>query len=724
MLPFHFFTDLTYACCGGRTHYHSPLAGAWFYLPQPHWQDVPGVVFGPTLCSSILSTAIAPVPPNLDPPIWLEVLRCIIDQTNCQHSVWNSPRSAGSARQDPLSIAAAASVWIGGGGPGPTAREEWMCWYGTKLRSLVPTLKAGSGKWLVLSDTGQGGTGEVQVLGGGGWTARIVKPQEWEDWGRSPLQAAWNVPAGWEGTIGGSDTGEPQPGTPSIVLPPFAVWLRVVLRGSPGRAVQGYLRRMAREVYLPCEFGGASGEMARQWLGALIEAEVGAEFRAQNNTTPVPGAASGRGEVVQCSSDGVASMATARRAAVNVFFREELLRFGSGEAPVAPVGGPLTWLWPLEAVVTACGRAGPLGGSMLARHGGGSNGPRREHTNVFTVDAPPTALARALCAVPHDLLCGSRRFGSRDGGRPPPATTRAFATRAVDLAARALATPPCRHWSVARRLLLGLGMLYHALAKPRPVKDGTGDGSPGNARAGAVETGTRSACKDREAAAAQTAALSTIENLVRIALGTDSGVDELRNGCAPGSVAKEPWHAGSFERGTLVLPSACRSLRSLEARSGVAEDFAEALRDAGAWRAAAAFFRPREVVESPPLASTPSPAQLGPAVPRPSRHFPHKRGTATTSAQPVAGTMDSGASSAACLCPDSDKNQRRSGMEHVCAASVSQVAPSLCPDTIKSSPGRTLTRSIAASKEVGPAPPPRRVLPVRATRSSDREKGL
>lgn len=689
------------------------------------------MVFGPTLCSSVLSTAIAPVPANLDPPMWLEVLRCIVDQTNCAHSVWRSPRPAGSAQQDPLAIAAAASVWIGGGGPGPTAREEWMRWYGTKLRSLVPTLKAGSGKWLVLSDTGKSGTaGEVQVLGGAGCAARVVKSQEWEERGRSPLQAAWNVPAGCgEAVGGGSDTGGAKPGTPSVVLPPFAVWLRVVLRGSPGCAegfLQGYLRRMAREVYLPCEFGGASGEMARQWLGALIEAEVGAEVRAHSKTTSAAAAAPKRVEVVPGLPNSVADIATARRVSVNAFFREELLRFGSGEVPVAPVGGPLTWLWPLEAVVTACGRTGPLGGGILARLGGGSSGPGQERTNVFTVDVPSSALARALCAVPHDLLCGSRRFGS-DGGRPPPATTRAFVTRAVDLAARALATPPCRHWSVARRLLLGLGMLYHALAKPQPVKSVQKEGSPANVRAEAMETGARSARTDGEAAAAQAGALSAIENLIRIALGTDSGVDDLRNGCAPGSVAKGSRHAAaSSERSAVVLPFACRSLRPLEAGSGAAalKGFAEALRDAGAWRAAAAFFTPAEVVKSPPLTGTQSPAQLDPAVPRPSRHSPYKGRAAATFDQHVASTGVNGAVTAACHCPDSDKNQRSSGTNHVCSVRASHVAPPHCRDMSKSPSSRKSTRLNAASKEVGPAPPPRRVAPVHATRSSNRDEGL
>lgn len=609
-------------------------------------------MFRPRLCSSALNSAVAPVPGNADPPIWLDVLRYLLDSGSCDLSSWtpSSPESSSDGPQDPFSLAAAAAVWIGGDGPEDghnsdrSERDAWVRWYGSKLGPLVTARHfTGPGKWLVLS--GVEGTRGVLVHGGLRWAAHTVKPEDWQDWGRSPLQAAWNFPAGERAEtetksgggsnarnvpaggeagagaeIGGGSTAwnfpagggaevgaksgggsdmEKEGPPPSIVLPPFAAWLRVVLRGAPNCGeglLEGYLRRMAREVYLPCEFGGASGEMARQWLGALIEAEAGADGRAKNGAAPATSAAC-KGVVADkhASPDCADAPAAARRLAVQAFFREELLRFGSGEAPAAPVGGPLTWLWPLEAVVTACGRSGVLGGSMLARRrrswGRDSIGPPDESSNARVVlDTPPSALARALCAVPHDLLCGSRRFG-RGGGRPPPATLRAFATRAVDLAARALATPPCRHWSVARRLLLGLGLLYHALARPEAA---AGNGNlprlPGS-RAGGTETaeGNARELADGEAAVAQTAALATIETLIRVALGGE---------CKPGgglnwSRSDEAEHGGSgTNKGSgPVLPSACRSLRPLET-SGCAgsNDLAKALRGAGAWRAATAFF--------------------------------------------------------------------------------------------------------------------------------------
>lgn len=657
------------------------------------------------------------MPAGLGPPVWLEVLRCLIDEESCDISGWAPSRSGGRAKGDPLALAAAASTWIGGGGPG--AGNAWMSWYGAKLGSLIPTSNAAPINWLVLADA-DGSTGAgVQVRAGVGWAARVVRPQEWQDWGRSPLQAAWNVPAEWRMGKGGSDT---NPGLPPIVLPPFAAWLRVVLRGGPSCAegvLEGYLRRMAREVYLPCEFGGASGEMARQWLGALIEAEAGAEARAQKSATPVTMASAAT--VSPDSSYSAANVAAARQLAVKSFFREELLRFGSGEAPVAPVGGPLTWLWPLEAVVAACGRAGPLGGGRLVRHRGACKGSERTDGPKAraVLDSSPSALARALHAVPHDLLCGSRRFGM-GGGQPPPATLRAFSTRAVDLAARALATPPCRHWSVARRLLLGLGLLYHALAKSETAS--ATDLAPSS---GTVKTTAGNACTDAEAAAAQTTALSTIASLIQIALGSGGDVpDGPQNGRSAG-VDGEHRGAPTCKTGTPLLPSACRTLRPLESvQCAGVEQFAEALRDAGAWRAATAFCGPRDVEPNRPLAS-PAPSDCV-------RHGRHRHSSSETVCIPQAVCEHpvgaNGANGPSAAGSDDDRKKRRRGEREL--HSLSQDAPSLAStgSTPKwKTPSAQKATSRSKNDSTGkdrPASSPRRVLPVRATRRSDRANAV
>lgn len=581
-------------------------------------------------------------------------------------------------------MAAAAAVWIGGDGPGKglsgdrSTREAWVRWYGAKLGPLIPTSDADLRSWLVLSsatavgstDAGEG----VNVRTGMAGVARSVRSREWEYWGRSPLQAAWNFPGEWRrerndvgATADTADADARQAPPAAIVLPPFASWLRVVLRGGPScpdGLLEAYLRRMAREVYLPCQFNGASGEMARQWLGALIEAEAGAEGRARGNATTAPGGGGGGGSSgavsiggsavkTEFSSEGGAGTSSARRLVVRAFFREELLRFGSGEASAAaaPVGGPLTWLWPLEAVVAACGKAGPFGGYVLAQRrrgrGRGSAPPEGVPPGDATatrvaLDGPPSALARALCTVPHDLLCGARRF-DRGGGQPPPAvaTLRAFAMRAVDLAARALATPPCRHWSVARRLLLGLGLLYHALAKPRPALGGELPKSLGGASrtAGAVGGLSGSSSSSTRAdegaadsqASAQAAALSAIETLVRTALGLGDGDDgggdaagAAQNGSSAARAARgSAGEAGCRPGGTLLLTPACLALRPLETGSCAgAVDFAEALRGAGAWRAAAAFFGPRKSTATQNQARAASFAEPPTAVAQPARLLP------------------------------------------------------------------------------------------------------
>lgn len=591
-------------------------------------------VFGPNLCSCALETAVAPVPRGRGPPLWLDVLRCVVEGENGGLASWPTAHMRTSAQQDPLAIAAAASVWIGGGGPGGShsnrcgdTRKAWISWYGAKLGSLLPVNDTGSGWWLVLSrvEGNDEDGGGVQVRGGVGWAARVLTPQSWENWGRSPLEAAWHVPAGLAvGTARPLDSSGPR--APPIVLPPFAAWLRVVLRGGKGCGeglLEGYMRRMAREVYLPCEFGGASSEMARQWLGALIEAEVAAEAKVKGQgSSAQDSSASGPGRTQNGAPDNFAST---RRGAVTSFFREELLRFGSGEAPVAPIGGPLTWLWPLEAIVSACGRAGPLGfGSSSYNHLGKDPVAEVGTDSRVSFDSPSSALARALGAVPHDLLCGSRRFGV-GGGRPPPATLRAFATRAVDLAARALATPPCRHWSVARRLLLGLGLLYHALAKPAQTARAV-QASPLLSRARAVDVQPGGAASvDPEAAAAQAAALATIDCLIRVALGGSGVADRTDDGCRIRTQVASPSDAISGQRrraslmplkpgATVLLPTSCRSLRPLNVggRAGW-DDFVEALSGAGAWRTAAALTRHQDdATPSSPALKRDSPAMLSP----------------------------------------------------------------------------------------------------------------
>lgn len=593
---------------------------------------------------------MAPVTPDARPPLWLEVLRCLIGKGEFDISGWiNSGDVEGDApQQGPLAAAAAAAVWIGGDGPGAgqsgdrRTHESWVRWYGARLGGLIPKNDGEQGSWLVLSNAAaESRVLGVQVRTGGGRAAHTIRPEEWERWGRSPLQAAWNFPGGW-GTGAGNEEDSPVTGTqeapPAIVLPPFALWLRAVLRGGPDcreGLLEAYLGRMAREVYLPCQFGGASGEMALQWLGALIEAEVGAEGRTKQNASSMAGGASRSADFSTASAAGTA--APARELVVKSFFREELLRFGSGQAAAAPIGGPLTWLWPLEAVVAACGKAGSFGGVRLARRRrrGGSLGPEGpplgDPAASIVLDGPPSALARALFTVPHDLLCGSRRF-DRGGGQPPPATAtlRAFATRAVDLTARALATPPCRHWSVARRLLLGLGLLYHALAEPGlEVRDGASSQKPlgaAAARAGAVEpVAGHARAADEEAAAvqarAQAAALSAIESLVSTALGLDhdvAGAGEAQYGGSSARCVEGEQYRGARAAvmlgSTTLLTSACRALRPLETGSCAgADDFAEALRGAGAWRAAAAFFGRRRKAPRPQVAQAAAPLVQHPA---------------------------------------------------------------------------------------------------------------
>lgn len=596
-------------------------------------------VFQPALCSKALSTVVAPVTSDVRPPIWLEVLRCL-----CDSSSWSSSRVEDGGQQGSLAVVAAAAVWIGGDGPGKGlcgeryTREAWVRWYGAKLGPLIPTSDADLRNWLILSSAAGGSLdGGIDIRTGMAGAARCVHPREWEHWGRSPLQAAWNFPGRWGASNDVTPDTDAEKAPPAIVLPPFASWLRVVLRGGascPDDLLRAYLQRMAREVYLPCQFNGASGEMARQWLGALIEAEAGADGRSKNIAPVVgsTGAASNGGAVkTDFSSESGAGTASARRLVVKDFFREELLRFGSGEASAAPIGGPLTWLWPLEAVFAACGKAGPFGGGVLARRRCGSVGPEGLPGGAaarIAVDDPPSALARALSTVPHDLLCGARRF-DRGGGQPLPAiaTLRAFALRAVDLAARALATPPCRHWSVARRLLLGLGLLYHALAKPGPLRDGELPKFHGGApRAGAVEEADGSTRADGGAAVSQAhaqaaAALSAIEALVSIALGLRGDGAGAAQNDSSARVGRGTGPACRPGGSPLLLPPTCLALRPLETGSCVgAADFAEALRGAGAWRAAAAFFGPPQKVtqnqaRETSLAEPPSAAQTSRALP-------------------------------------------------------------------------------------------------------------
>lgn len=574
-------------------------------------QEVPAAVFDTVLCSSALKSALAPVPSGLSPPVWLDVLRCLLDVKRGRLFAWGTtPRDVGITQQDSFALAAAASVWIGGGGlrdrdmgDAGNAGEAWMRWYGAKLWPLIPTTGTWSGKWLVLSASrGKGDADEINVRAGVAGAARTLAAESWKNWGRTFLEAAWNVPAGRAvGTTVSADL-------PAIVLPPFASWLRMVIRGGSQRCsvtvLEGYLRRMAREVYLPCEFGGASSEMARQWLGALIEAEAAAEAKTPVDLSTAPGLTACSG--VCAMQGGASDSASTRRAAVNAFFREELLRFGSGEVSGAPVGAALTWLWPLEAVVSACSRAGPLGGQLSRSYFGTDVSSEGDDGVVrLSLDDPPSALARALTAVPYDLLCGARRFDVGDG-ETPPATLRAFAMRAVDLAARALAIAPCRHWSVARRLLLGLGLLYHALATPhQEIGSGavSSGATPSASRAAPVIAPESKADDVSEAATAQAAALKTIESLLRIAFGMGrAGADE---GALNGAVIgwqQRPVSLTQVRSGTSLLTTACRSLRPLETGGrGGWQDFLQALRSTGAWRTATALSKP-------PTAETPTPS--------------------------------------------------------------------------------------------------------------------
>ncbi|CBN78757.1 expressed unknown protein [Ectocarpus siliculosus] len=582
-------------------------------------EEVVPAVFQSVLCSKALNIAVAPVASDAPPPIWLELLRCLVDEGQCDMSGWMSSCLDGSAQQDPLAMASAAAVWIGGDGPraGQRSRrgthEAWVHWYGAKLGSLIPTGDADFGDWLILSSaTGASASGGVQVRVEG--LARTIQPDEWEHWGRSPLQAAWNFPGTWAAVSQRSESQSSEGAPPAILLPPFASWLRVVLRGGstcPKHLLEAYLRRMALEVYLPCQFGRASNEMARQWLAVLIEAEATAEGSGRKRAKMAADAVvCDWGSVTADPSSGSAvGMVSACHLVVKAFFREELLRFGSGEAPAAPNGGPMSWLWPLEAVVAACGNNGSFGRGSLARRRRGSLGPEgidSDASSRITLDGPPSALARALSTVPHDLLCGSRRFGM--GGQPPPAlaTLRAFATRVVDLTARALATPPCRHWSVARQLLLGLGLLYHALAKPVSARGGKLQKSFGApSRAGDVELD--SAAQE----AAQAVALSAIEGLVRISLGLGNlGVGERDSG-----EGGNRGSAAASKSGNPLLTSACLALRPLETGGCAgADDFARALMGAGAWRAETAFFGERSAAQASSSVKAPSLDNTAPAL--------------------------------------------------------------------------------------------------------------
>ncbi|CAM9249332.1 unnamed protein product, partial [Sphacelaria rigidula] len=273
------------AVCGQVAIVAAIFAVCELLLAWDAGQEISAAVFEPALCSTVLNTALAPVAPGCSPPVWLDVLRCLLDvKKRGLLSRAVALHSVASTQQDSFTLAAAASVWIGGGGPDGledengerSTRQAWIRWYDAELGGLIPTAGTRSGRWLVLSTSaGEDGVELVNVRAGEGWPARTLTDVTWENRGRSPLEAAWNVPAGQStGSTGGSRLA-------TIVLPPFAAWLRVVLRGDGQRCseteLDGYLRRMAREVYLPCEFGGASNEMARQWLAALIEAEAVAE---------------------------------------------------------------------------------------------------------------------------------------------------------------------------------------------------------------------------------------------------------------------------------------------------------------------------------------------------------------------------------------------------------------------------------------------------------------
>ena len=682
-------------------------------------------VFGPKLCSTALHTATAPVASHASPPLWLDVLRCLLDESGFAPASWMQPRTDSGEQGESFAMIAAAAVWIGGDESGAGAvdsrHEAWVSWYGEKLGSLITASRGGSGKFLVLAGAGDEGVGRVEVRAGPGWEGHVIEEKRWEDWGRSPLQAAWNFPSRMGAKESRPDTELPPPlPPPLIVLPPFAAWLRVVLRSRHGcreGRLAGYLRRMAREVYLPCEFRGASGEMARQWLAALIEAEIAADGEATEPAsleTAKPIDISGESS----PSERPAVVAAERRRAVKAFFHEELLRFGGVDAPVAPVGGPLTWLWPLEAVVTACGRAGPLGGGMRARHRSLSKDSqdRGVASKGVHLDGPPSALARALCAIPHDLLCGSRRFGG-GGGRPPPATLRAFTTRAVDLLARALATPPCRHWSVARQLILGLGLLYHALAKPELGSVGhRGQADPTAGGTCALNTGGLRVAS--EAAAAQAAALATIESLMRIALGLDGENEGNLNGSHQRTKERDGVAAACKPLST-ALPSSCRALRPLEtAGSGGAQELAEALTSAGAWRTMGVFVRRKDVSRCPrcvrpaPVGCSecrrPSPAREQPPGTRAPVVCSQANGTVAATPVDVAKIVHR------------DAGTSRSCTSFQDVPSEGTVSRSQTGKTFRASAARSNGDPSNPAAEETASSPTRRVLPPRTTTRSER----
>ncbi|CAM9493497.1 unnamed protein product, partial [Choristocarpus tenellus] len=98
----------------------------------------------------------------------------------------------------------------------------------------------------------------------------------------------------------------------------------------------------------------------------------------------------------------------------------------------------MSWLWPLDALADACS----------------------------VKETPGSALARALRAVPNDLVCGARRFRGGAGPWPPPSVIGAFVDRVVDLSKVVLTQrPPHHHPMLGRHLLIGLGLLYHTLAE-------------------------------------------------------------------------------------------------------------------------------------------------------------------------------------------------------------------------------------------------------------------
>ncbi|CAM9319012.1 unnamed protein product [Discosporangium mesarthrocarpum] len=455
-----------------------------------------------------------------------------------------------------LALGAAAAVWIGGGGPqGPGERRAWVTWYGKKLSPPIEALEASAGhRWVILQDPSTkrrgrsdgGGEGEEEGRLGfrGDQRGQMLSSREWKGMGRSPLEAAWGAPPSHaritatpgllsEARSGAEQGWGPAAPLPTIALPRFAAWLRAVVRreggeavgdkavagggagvgasgcqvtgallsvalvgghGPPASQLWAYIRRMAREVYLPCEFGGVMEDMARQWLQVLIEAELSlaameggsvagagegpvCQGRARERelgrglgTLAPPsflGASAGGSGSGAAPADGSVHALANRASTLELVLREELLLCMGGVGSWAmPAADPSSWLWPLEALANT-----PLKVEPLQEHSSSGKasepGRVRSRSGGTVAEAPGQALGRALQAVPDDLLCGARLFERSRGPELALPSLSKFVSQVVELVEAGLtAHPPRWELGVCLRLVVGLGLLYHVLSAP------------------------------------------------------------------------------------------------------------------------------------------------------------------------------------------------------------------------------------------------------------------